>query len=351
MSGFLNDELAQLQQQKHLEELKEKLARLKQQEEHILGQEDCAVNFAEIEDTVGSKMKGVVRESSLSTIASQSLNQDLSDNDTYAYINQINNAKFTTLKKLYSYDKKEDEEPKRYSPSLFNNSSFQENASFQQNQTFRQNQFSAKINNDELYCPRAIMKNNSEHVVSDTSTPTTSRLLAETQMSPKPPAAPVPAPNLLNISSVPSNHEISFADTSMTSQPPTKYAKITKISQLHSPNMNANNNNNNHSLNEADAENNKSASLSSMEGSHEGFNESSGQLSKSSTSCSSGIASNVVHETSCIKINLEDANRVSAFSPVRKFSYQASNVGAFQVQVDKVPIENSFSHSSTLYVP
>ena len=202
--------------------------------------------------------------------------------------------------------------------------------------------------------------NNSETVVSDSSTPNEKALekvllLTETQMSPKPPAVPVPAMPILNISSVPSNHELSFADTSMTSQPPTKYAKITKISQLHSPNMNSNNNNN-CSLNESNnAENNKSASLSSMDGcSHQegGFNESSGQLSKSSTSCSSGIASNVVHETSCIKLNLEDtANRVSAFSPVRKFSYQASNVGAFQVQVDKVPIENSFSHSSTLYVP
>lgn len=191
------------------------------------------------------------------------------------------------------------------------------------------------------------MKNEGEcsmqTVVSDTSTPNEKAiervLAAETQMSPKPPANPIEPPE---------NNNNSF-ETSFSSQPqPTKYAKITKISQLHSP-KNPNNNNNN----------NKTDSLSSMESEivasgQECFNESSGHLSKSSTSCSSGIASNVIHEN--IIPNLEDPNRISAFSPVRKFSYQASNVGAFQVQVDKIPIGGAqigdlSNNSSTLYVP
>merc|ERR1711879_705985 len=101
-------------------------------------------------------------------------------------------GKFNTIKKLYSYDKNEerDGEPKRYSPILFN--------SFNQNPNFENPQKNI-INNDELYCPRAIMnKNEAENMVSDTSTPNEKAieriLAAETQMSPKPPANPIDPP-------------------------------------------------------------------------------------------------------------------------------------------------------------
>merc|ERR1711976_598851 len=88
-----------------------------------------------------------------------------------------------------------------------------------QNSTFINN-----VNNDELYCPREILKIKNETVLSDHSTPNEKTVLVvETQMSPKPPAIPVPAP-VLDISNIPSNHDInhetSFANTIISSQPP-----------------------------------------------------------------------------------------------------------------------------------
>merc|ERR1712110_207838 len=68
-------------------------------------------------------------DGSLSTINSQ----QKSDDDGYAFLNEITNKKFEALKNIYSYDTSRDPEPRRYSPSLFIQSP-----------------------SEDIYCPRAV---------------------------------------------------------------------------------------------------------------------------------------------------------------------------------------------------